>query len=36
MENFKTGGLRRHVIVYSLDTGRLMGDEPVRNFVCEA
>jgi hypothetical protein len=22
----KTGGLRRHGIVYSLDTGRLMGD----------
>jgi hypothetical protein len=26
----KTGGLRRHGIVYSLDTGRLMGDPFVR------
>ncbi len=23
---FDTGGLRRHGIIYSLDTGRLMGD----------
>jgi len=26
MEKIKTGGLRRHEIIYSLDTGRLMGD----------
>jgi hypothetical protein len=26
MEKFKTGGLRRHEIIYALDTGRLMGD----------
>ena len=26
MEKFNTGGLRRHEIIYSLDTGRLMGD----------
>jgi hypothetical protein len=25
MEKFNTGGLRRHEIIYSLDTGRLMG-----------
>ena len=26
MEKLKTGGLRRHGMLYSLDTGRLMGD----------
>jgi hypothetical protein len=26
MKKFNTGGLRRHEIIYSLDTGRLMGD----------
>ena len=26
MEKFNTGGLRPHEMIYSLDTGRLMGD----------
>jgi len=33
MEKIKTGGLRRHEIIYSLDTGRLMGD-PFSFYQC--